>query len=76
MSFTDYILIDNILPQKNAATKKGRQSGGISIFCKNKFEKFITIVKKGENHLWIKIKKELFNDLVKDVFICPTYSPR
>ena len=72
----DYILIDNILPQKNAATKKGRHSGGISIFCKNKFEKFITIVKKGENHLWIKIKKELFNDLVKDVFICPTYSPR
>lgn len=60
---------------KSSGTKKGRYSGGISVYFKDEFSSNISIV---ETHkygiIWLKINKDLL-DLEENVYICNAYIP-
>ena len=60
---------------KSAGVKKGRYSGGISIYYKNCFKDKIKVLEKRQTGImWIKISKDTFS-FNQDVYICITYIP-
>lgn len=66
---------EHIFGNKSAGVKKGRFSGGISIYYKNCFKDKIKVLEKNQSGLmWIKISKDVFS-FVQDVYICITYIP-
>ena len=71
----NYTIIDKVLPKKKFGIKKGRASGGITILCKQFLAPYIKLVKKGDSHIWLKINKNIFHDLPKDIYLCTIYSP-
>ena len=58
----------------NKANSSGRQSGGISLSFKSRFQNEVTLVKNSNNFLWCKITKEIWG-CAKDVYICGIYIP-
>ena len=66
---------EHIFGNKSVGVKKGRYSGGVSIYYKTHLKDKIKIVEKNQcGIMWIKIQKELFT-FEQDVFICCTYIP-
>lgn len=66
---------DHLYGNKSAGAKKGRYSGGISIYYKNCLKNKIKIVEKIQSGiLWVKIQGELFL-FKEDVYICNLYNP-
>jgi len=63
----------SINPHKKRA-KSGRLSGGLSLLYKNKYQRFVEIVKSTTNSLWCKISKNILGKH-KDLFICGIYVP-
>ena len=57
--------------------RRGRYSGGLSIYVKDKFEKKISIADKHQSGIiWVKCDKSLFT-FNEDVYVCFTYiTPR
>lgn len=56
--------------------KRGRRSGGIIVYIKNKLfiDKAVQVIKCNKNLIWIKLHKEAFN-LEKDIYLCTVYIP-
>ena len=52
-----YDLIEKIDPSKKRNCKKGRDSGGILIFARSHIKPCISVIKKGDNRIWIEIKR-------------------
>ena len=60
---------------KSPRTKKGRTSGGISVYYKKKLENYISVVETNNiGFLWVKLDKKLFS-FSEDVFLCICYIP-
>ena len=66
--FWDFSLI------RTKVTKKGRPSGGITVFCKNEIRKGIRIASQKEGFIWLKLDKDFFQ-LPIPLFIGATYIP-
>ena len=65
----------HIFGTKSPGAKKGRYSGGISVYAKNYLKDKLEIVEKNSTGLlWIKLTSELFS-FNEDVFICSVYIP-
>ena len=62
----------NIAPPKSK--HKSRPSGGITLLCNNKFQKFVSVVKKSHFSLWCMISKELLHS-ENDLYLCGVYIP-
>ena len=68
-------ICEHIYGNKSAGIKKGRYSGGISIYYKNCFSDQIKIIEKIQcGIMWIKLQSDLFN-FDEDVYICNVYIP-
>ena len=66
---------EHILGNKSYNTRKGRYSGGISVYYRNHLRKYVTIVEKNQyGVIWIKLSKELFS-FNEDVYVCNIYIP-
>lgn len=66
---------EHIFGNKSAGAKKGRFSGGISIYYKNCFKDKIKVIEKNQSGvMWLKILKEVFS-FDQDVYICVAYIP-
>lgn len=66
---------EHIFGNKSAGVKKGRYSGGISMYYKNSLKNKIKVVEKNQSGImWVKISKELLS-FNQDTFICVTYIP-
>ena len=52
--------------------KCGRNSGGLALLYKLKFNDWISIEKESPNFLWFKISNE-YTKTAKDVYVCGTY---
>ena len=60
---------------KTRGVKKGRQSGGISAYYKQKLKDQISVIEKNDiGIIWLKIKNDIFR-FDDDVFICFAYIP-
>ena len=56
-------------------TKKvGRNSGGITIFCKDSIRGGIKVIKSSEGFVWLKLYANFF-DFEENVFLCGAYIP-
>ena len=56
----------------NKTNSSGRQSGGIYLSFKSRFQNEVSLVKNSNNCLWYKITKEIWG-CAKDVDICGLY---
>ena len=66
---------EHLFGNKSIGTKKGRYSGGISIYYKNFLKEKIKVVEKNQiGILWLKISKDIFS-FNQDVYICISYIP-
>ena len=66
---------EHIFGNKSIGTRKGRYSGGISIYYKNSLKDKIKVVEKHQiGILWLKISKDIFS-FNQDVYICVSYIP-
>ena len=54
LGFWDFSLV------RNKTTKRGRPSGGITVFCKNEIRKGIQIVNHKEGFIWLKLENNFF----------------
>ena len=54
--------------------KRGRNSGGVSIFIKKEIKKGVKFVQKSEGFIWVKLEKKFFNT-PEDIFLCAAYIP-
>ena len=61
--------------KKKLGIRKGRTSVGITILCKQLLAPHTKLVRKGDFYIWLKINKDIFHDLPKDIFLCSIYSP-
>ena len=65
----------HIYGQKTCGVKKGRYSGGISVYYRSIYKDQISIVETNDNGIiWLKINQTLFH-FNEDVFICNLYIP-
>ena len=66
---------EHIFGNKSAGVKKGRYSGGLSIYYKNCLKDKIKVVEKNQaGIIWLRILKDTFS-FNQDVYICATYIP-
>ena len=70
----DYHLIQ-VESNKNKNIKKGRNSGGLLIYFKNHLLKYIKLLKKTENYVWLEINKTFLKSLDRDLYVCIAYNP-
>jgi hypothetical protein len=64
---------DHLYGNKTSYTRKGRYSGGISIYFKDSLNNFVKIIEKIQNGiLWVELDKSLF-EFKENVYICHTY---
>jgi len=59
---------------KMKGVTQGRSSGGMLIWFKSQLVQSIEIVKKGENNMWLKIKKQTILT-PQNLFLCAIYIP-
>ena len=56
-------------------SRKGRFSGGISLYYKSYLKNYITVLEKHQSGIfWIKLSSELFS-FDDDVYLCNLYNP-
>ena len=60
--------------RKDRSVKKGRSSGGVTVYYKKYLEKLIKNIRQTPNYIWIEINKELFHNLDK-VKLWAIYNP-
>ena len=72
LSFDEYNL-ETIRPQKHLGVTKGRKSGGFIILTKKGIDKMFTIVKKSNNFVWIKISKNVVENVKENLFLVAAY---
>ena len=66
---------DHVYGQKSRGVRKGRQSGGITVYFREELSDKISIVEKHDfGKMWIKISNELFH-FNEDVYLCYIYIP-
>ncbi|MES9880358.1 MAG: reverse transcriptase family protein [Sedimenticola sp.] len=66
---------DHIFGNKNPNTKKGRYSGGISIYYKASMKTHVNILQKQQcGIMWVKLSRDLFVRK-HDVYMCHVYVP-
>ena len=66
---------EHLYGNKSRNAKKGRYSGGITIYYKQTLKDKINIIEKDQNGIiWVKICKSLF-DFDSDLYMCCTYIP-
>ena len=58
---------------KLKTVRRGRDSGGILVWYKAELKQFITVTKKDQSHIWIKLNKKIAN-WEKDIYLCAAYS--
>ena len=69
----DGFCCDHIFGNKSLNTKKGRYSGGLSVYYKNSLKNNLTIIDKNQcGIMWVKLSHELFV-YDEDVYICNMY---
>ena len=68
LGFWDFSLV------RNKTTKRGRPSGGITVFWKNEIRKGIKIVSHNEGFIWLKLDNK-FVQLPNPLFIGASYIP-
>ena len=54
--------------------KCGRNSGGLALLYKLKFDDWISVQKESPNFLWFKISNR-YTKTTKDIYVCGTYIP-
>ena len=54
--------------------KGGRNSGGLALLYKSKFNDWISVEKESANFLWFKISKE-YTKTARDIYVCGAYIP-
>ena len=59
---------------KTGKLKWGRNSGGLALFYKLKFDDWISVQKESPNFLWFKISNQ-YTKTTKDIYVCGTYIP-
>lgn len=65
----------HLFGHKSIKTKKGRQSGGISVYFRKELKNKISIAEKNDfGIIWLKIDHDLFL-FDEDIYICHTYIP-
>ena len=65
----------HILGNKSSNAKKGRYSGGISLYYRDQFTDKIKIIEQNQTGiLWIKILRDVF-EFNEDVYLCNIYIP-
>ena len=65
----------HIFGNKSPNARKGRLSGGISLYFRDYLTDKITVVEQNQNGImWIKIRQELFEHN-QDVYLCNVYIP-
>jgi len=66
---------EHLLGNNAINTRKGRYSGGLSLYYKQTLNNHIKIVEKDQHGImWVKLCKDLF-DFQQDVYICNVYIP-
>ena len=69
----NYELLKVIDPIKNKKLR-GRKSGGMLIFCKTEFKKYLKVIKFTNHYVWFDIDKNLFVNMGKNPLVCAIYS--
>ena len=65
----------HLFGNKSRHTRKGRYSGGISIYYKQAIKNYIHIIEKHQNGIiWLELSKILF-DFDDNIYLCCTYIP-
>ena len=67
----DYQLIKSIEPEKRG--NRGRSSGGLLIFCKERLKRKIKILESADKYTWLELDKSLFLSQ-KTIKVCAIYS--
>ena len=71
----DGYVYDYIPGNKTRRSRKGRFSGGISLYYKSELENYITVLEKHQCGIfWIKLSSVLF-PFDEDVYLCNLYNP-
>jgi len=74
LNINNYTCI-HLYGNKSPNVKKGRYSGGISIYYKNQLKNDLEIVEQNQcGIVWLKLKSNLF-DHNEDVYFCTVYIP-
>ena len=68
-----YKIVNVTKPQKQ--TKKGRDSGGILIYCKDHIKNFISIKKSTPHFVWLELSASIFYGVTEPVKLCIIYNP-
>ncbi|XP_051235072.1 uncharacterized protein LOC127351510 [Dicentrarchus labrax] len=64
-----------IIPStKHPTITQGRDSGGMIIWCKSELSQSITVIKKEESYIWLKINKKIIC-AEQHVYMCAIYIP-
>ena len=58
---------------KLKTVRRGRDSGGILVWYKAELKQFITVTKKDQSYIWIKLNKKIAN-WEKYIYLCAAYS--
>lgn len=64
----------SISAQKSKTTKLGRRSGGILIWYKEELKEHVKAIKRGDNHIWMKISSSILS-CQYDIYLCAAYIP-
>ena len=65
----------HIFGNKSKNTRKGRYSGGISVYIKHELMKQVTVVEKQQHGtIWLKLSSAMFS-FQDDVYLCHAYFP-
>jgi len=63
---------EHLFGNKSRNTTKGRFSGGLSIYFKERLNNDLSVINTQAGIMWIILSKQLFN-FDEDIFICNTY---
>jgi hypothetical protein len=64
---------EHVYGMKSTGSKRGRYSGGVSIYYKDNLKKYVEVIEKSKyGYMWIKLDKQLF-DFDEDVYMSYIY---
>ena len=62
-------------PHKDKKIKKGRSSGGIAVYYKDRLHSHIKQLETTEHYIWVELDKDIFFDFNESLKICIAYNP-
>ena len=68
-----YKIVNITKPQK--LVKKGRDSGGILIYCKDHIKPFISVTKNSPHFVWLELSGLIFYGVNESLKLCVFYNP-